>query len=113
MAAWCIQRDAPVDDNTNAQGWATFRRSMGAEMNGLRTYIAEGLPDDMPLHPGMDVSVDHAPKRKQVLTPKAKQLAFRNPLRYFDKKDHPLLAKEFADELNSFGRISKNYFYQT
>ena len=78
---------------------------MGAEMNGLRTYIAEGIPDDMPLHPGMDASVDHAPKRRQVLTPKEKQLALRNALRYFDKKDHPLLAKEFADELNSFGRI--------
>jgi urocanate hydratase len=39
------------------------------------------------------------------LTPKEKQLALRNALRYFDKKDHPLLAKEFADELNSFGRI--------
>ncbi|MDB2457517.1 urocanate hydratase [bacterium] len=59
----------------------------------------------MPLHPGMDASVDHAPKRRQVLTPKEKQLALRNALRYFDKKDHPLLAKEFADELNSFGRI--------
>jgi urocanate hydratase len=78
---------------------------MGAEMNGLRTYIAEGIPDEMPLHPGMDASVDHAPKRRQVLTPKEKQLALRNALRYFDKKDHPLLAKEFADELNSFGRI--------
>ena len=78
---------------------------MGAEMNGLRTYIAEGIPDDMTLHPGMDASVDHAPKRRQVLTPKEKQLALRNALRYFDKKDHPLLAKEFADELNSFGRI--------
>ena len=78
---------------------------MGAEMTGLRTYIAEGIPDEMPQHPGMDASVDHAPKRRQVLTPKEKQLALRNALRYFDKKDHPLLAKEFADELNSFGRI--------
>ena len=78
---------------------------MGAEMNGLRTYIAEGIPDEMPQHPGMDASVDHAPKRRQVLTPIEKQLALRNALRYFDKKDHPLLAKEFADELNSFGRI--------
>ena len=78
---------------------------MGAEMNGLRTYIAEGIPDEMPQQPGMDASVDHAPKRRQVLTPIEKQLALRNALRYFDKKDHPLLAKEFADELNSFGRI--------
>ena len=78
---------------------------MGAEMNGLRIHLAEGIPHDMPQHPGMDASVDHAPKRRQVLTPKEKQLALRNALRYFDKKNHTLLAKEFADELNSFGRI--------
>jgi urocanate hydratase len=78
---------------------------MDAELNGLRTHLAEGIPDDMPQHPGMDASVDHAPKRRQVLTPKEKQLALRNALRYFDKNHHPLLANEFADELNSFGRI--------
>lgn len=78
---------------------------MGAEMKGLRIHLAEGIPHDMPQHPGMDASVDHAPKRRQVLTPKEKQLALRNALRYFDKKNHTLLAKEFADELNSFGRI--------
>lgn len=78
---------------------------MDAVLNGLRTHLAEGIPDDMPPHPGMDASVDHAPKRRQVLTPKEKQLALRNALRYFDKKHHPLLASEFADELNSFGRI--------
>ena len=78
---------------------------MGAEMNGLRIHLAEGIPHDMPQHPGMDASVDHAPKRRQVLTPKEKQLALRNALSYFDKKNHTLLAKEFADELNSFGRI--------
>ena len=74
-------------------------------MSGLRMHLAEGIPHDMPQHPGMDASVDHAPKRRQVLTPKEKQLALRNALRYFDRKDHALLAKEFADELNSFGRI--------
>ena len=78
---------------------------MDAVLNGLRTHLAEGIPEDMPPHPGMDASVDHAPKRRQVLTPKEKQLALRNALRYFDKKHHPLLASEFADELNSFGRI--------
>ena len=78
---------------------------MGAGMDGLRNHLAEGIPHDMPQHPGMDASVDHAPKRRQVLTPKEKQLALRNALRYFDRKDHALLAKEFADELNSFGRI--------
>ena len=78
---------------------------MGDEMSGLRMHLAEGIPHDMPQHPGMDASVDHAPKRRQVLTPKEKQLALRNALRYFDRKDHALLAKEFADELNSFGRI--------
>ncbi|MDG1559331.1 MAG: hypothetical protein P8R03_07420, partial [Candidatus Poseidoniaceae archaeon] len=78
---------------------------MGAEMNGLRIHLAEGIPHDMPQHPGVDEGVDRAPKRRQVLTPKEKQLALRNALRYFDKKHHALLAREFADELNSFGRI--------
>ena len=105
MAAGCSQRHVAVGLNTNAQGWATFRISMGAETNGLRIHLAEGIPHDMPQHPGVDASVDHAPKRRQVLTPKEKQLALRNALRYFDTKDHPLLAKEFAEELNSFGRI--------
>ena len=105
MATGRSQGYGAVDDNTNAQGWATFRISMGAEMNGLRIHLAEGIPHDMPQHPGVDEGVDHAPKRRQVLTPKEKQLALRNALRYFDKKDHALLAKEFADELNSFGRI--------
>ena len=105
MAPGRSQGYGAVDDNTNAQGWATFRISMGAETNGLRIHLAEGIPHDMPQHPGVDEGVDHAPKRRQVLTPKEKQLALRNALRYFDKKDHALLAKEFADELNSFGRI--------
>ena len=105
MAPGRSQGYGAVDDNTNAQGWATFRISMGAEMNGLRIHLAEGIPHDMPQHPGVDEGVDHAPKRRQVLTPKEKQLALRNALRYFNKKHHALLAKEFADELNSFGRI--------
>lgn len=105
MAPGRSQGCGAVDDNTNAQGWATFGTNMGAGMDGLRNHLAEGIPHDMPQHPGMDASVDHAPKRRQVLTPKEKQLALRNALRYFDRKDHALLAKEFADELNSFGRI--------
>ena len=72
---------------------------------GLKLHLAEGIPDELPEHPGLDSTVDHAPKRRQVLSAIEKKLALRNALRYFDKKHHTVLAKEFANELNTFGRI--------
>ncbi|MDE5635031.1 MAG: urocanate hydratase, partial [Muribaculaceae bacterium] len=56
-----------------------------------------------------DPEVNHAPRRKDILTPEEKRLALRNALRYFDPKHHAELAPEFADELNRYGRI---YMYR-
>ncbi|MBQ2549926.1 MAG: urocanate hydratase, partial [Bacteroidales bacterium] len=56
-----------------------------------------------------DHSVNHAPKRKDILTPEEKQLALRNALRYFPAKFHETLAPEFAAELRDYGRI---YMYR-
>lgn len=78
---------------------------MVSSAEGLRLHLGEGIPSELPDHPGIDPSVDHAPKRRQILSPREKKLALRNALRYFDKKHHPVLAKEFAEELNTFGRI--------
>jgi urocanate hydratase len=78
---------------------------MGDDYTGLRTHLAEGIPDELPPHPGLDPNVDHAPKRRQVLNGEEKKLALRNALRYFHPKHHSVLASEFADELDSFGRI--------
>ena len=78
---------------------------MGDGFRGLRAHIAEGIPQELPGHPGLDPNVDHAPHRRQILTRKEKKLALRNALRYFDDAHHEILAPEFAEELNTFGRI--------
>ncbi|NCG01383.1 MAG: urocanate hydratase [Euryarchaeota archaeon] len=78
---------------------------MGGESSALRMFIGEGIPETLPPLPEWDISVDHAPPRRQILTHKEKKLALRNALRYFPKQQHEHLAGEFLEELNSFGRI--------
>ncbi len=75
----------------------------------LRDSILEGIPGTLPEHPGLDKNVDHAPNRWDVLTPKEKQLALKNALRYFPVSQHEILAPEFASELETYGRI---YMYR-
>jgi len=71
--------------------------------------IAQGIPDILPPLKKKDSSINHAPKRKEILSQNEKKLAIGNALRYFDKKHHPILAKEFIQELETFGRI---YIYR-
>ena len=71
--------------------------------------IRAGIPDVLPEMPPYDPEVNHAPKRKDILTPEQKKLALRNALRYFPQHLHPQLAREFADELRDYGRI---YMYR-
>jgi len=71
--------------------------------------ICEGIPSILPQPKAYDPEINHAPKRKEILSGEEKKLAVRNALRYFDKKDHAILAQEFLDELNTYGRI---YMYR-
>ncbi len=71
--------------------------------------ILNGIPSELPTVKEFDKSLNHAPKRKEILNPAEKKLALRNALRYFDKKHHPVLVKEFAEELKTYGRI---YMYR-
>ena len=64
----------------------------------FREQILQGIPSELPPAPVYDTEINHAPKRKEILTPKEKQLAVNNALRYFDAKHHSVLAKEFAEE---------------
>ena len=75
----------------------------------FRKAITAGIPHDLPNTKQLDDSVSHAPKRKDILTVEEKQLALRNALRYFPSKHHNILAKEFAEELQTYGRI---YMYR-
>ncbi len=71
--------------------------------------IRAGIPDVLPAAKPYDPQINHAPRRKEILTPAERELALRNALRYFPEKHHPLLAKEFAEELRRYGRI---YMYR-
>jgi urocanate hydratase len=71
--------------------------------------IHAGLTSQLPNHPGLDASVDHAPVRKQVLSATEERLAVENALRYFPEKDHVILGPEFLEELRTYGRI---YMYR-
>ncbi|MBI2721912.1 MAG: urocanate hydratase [Bacteroidetes bacterium] len=71
--------------------------------------ILTGIPAELPELKTYDLQINHAPTRKDILSIEEKKLALRNALRYFGKKHHAILAKEFADELKTFGRI---YMYR-
>jgi urocanate hydratase len=71
--------------------------------------ILVGIPEVLPAPKAYDPEVNHAPKRKEILSDDEKKLAVRNALRYFDKKHHAELAPEFAEEFEKYGRI---YMYR-
>lgn len=75
----------------------------------FRKCIAEGIPPVLPPVKPFDFTINHAPKRKDILTREEKKLALRNALRYFPEDFHSVLAREFADELSEYGRI---YMYR-
>ncbi|HSV77103.1 MAG TPA: urocanate hydratase [Bacteroidales bacterium] len=72
--------------------------------------VLQGIPDDLPAAKPFDVAVNHAPRRKDLLTIAEKKLAVRNALRYFHEKHHAILAPEFARELTDYGRIYMHRF---
>lgn len=71
--------------------------------------ILQGIPSELPTKSDYDFSINHAPKRKQILTKAETRLALENALRYFPKQFHAELAPEFLQELNDYGRI---YMYR-
>lgn len=75
----------------------------------FKEQILEGIPDQLPEPKAYDDSVNHAPKRKEILDEDEKKLALENALRYFDKKHHKTLLPEFREELEKYGRI---YMYR-
>ena len=64
---------------------------MGEDYSALRNSLLSGIPDNLPIHPGYDDSVDHAPNRRQVLDESGKRLAIKNALRYFKPEFHATL----------------------
>jgi urocanate hydratase len=75
--------------------------------------IQEGIPTYIPNEKPWDVQVNHAPKRKDILSSEEKKLAIANALRYFPKEQHAELAKDFIAELNTYGRIYMHRYRPT
>lgn len=78
-------------------------------MNDFQKAILAGIPEQLPEVREYDRSVNHAPKRKDILTKEQKRLALKNALRYFPERLHSQLALEFYEELETYGRI---YMYR-
>ena len=82
---------------------------MEPKIKTFQDEIKEGIPNVLPSLKPYDQNYNHAPKRKAILNKEEEKLALRNALRYFDKKFHNALIKEFKNELDQFGRI---YMYR-
>lgn len=78
-------------------------------MLDFKNAILEGIPAQVPNPRPLNLEVSHAPKRKDILTVAEKKLAIKNALRYFPKEQHTILAPEFKEELETYGRI---YMYR-
>lgn len=75
----------------------------------FKQQILEGIPNYIPEAKPYDTTINHAPKRKDILNKEQKRLALRNALRYFPQEMHQTLAPEFKQELETYGRI---YMYR-
>jgi urocanate hydratase len=79
------------------------------QIKSFKEQIAEGIPTELPAIKVYETDINHAPKRKEILSEEEKKLALKNALRYFDKKHHVTLLAEFKAELEKYGRI---YMYR-
>ncbi|MFH7000090.1 urocanate hydratase [Flavobacterium sp. FlaQc-57] len=75
----------------------------------FQEQIQQGIPSILPPKAAYDLAINHAPKRKEILSAEEKKLALKNALRYFEAKHHVELIKEFSEELETYGRI---YMYR-
>ena len=78
-------------------------------LTNFQKQILEGIPTKLPNQAIWNREINHAPKRKDILSLQEKKLAIKNALRYFPKEFHTELASEFAQELKEYGRI---YMYR-
>jgi len=75
----------------------------------FKEQIQQGIPSVLPNVKPYELEVNHAPKRKEILSAEEKILALKNALRYFEAKHHAELITEFKEELEKYGRI---YMYR-
>lgn len=79
------------------------------DRSAFQQAILEGIPSSLPPKQDYQPEINHAPKRKKILTEEEEKLALKNALRYFPEEQHAELAPEFLEELRTYGRI---YMYR-
>ena len=75
----------------------------------FQEQILQGIPSVLPNVKPYETEINHAPKRKEILSTEEKKLALKNALRYFEAEHHATLLPEFKAELETYGRI---YMYR-
>ena len=75
----------------------------------FKQSLLQGIPNELPPKKEYDTTINHAPKRKEILSEDEKKLALQNALRYFEPQHHATLLPEFKEELETYGRI---YMYR-
>jgi urocanate hydratase len=85
------------------------RKKAVMSLPDFHRVILQGIPEELPASKPFDPGVNHAPRRKDLLSLTEKKLAVKNALRYFPVRHHAMLAPEFAKELEDYGRI---YMYR-
>jgi urocanate hydratase len=75
----------------------------------FQEQILQGIPSVLPNVKPFETEINHAPKRKEILSLEEKKLALKNALRYFEAEHHATLLPEFKAELETYGRI---YMYR-
>lgn len=83
--------------------------SQSMSVREFQQLVLQGIPDELPEPKSFDENINRAPKRRLILSEEEKILAIKNALRYFPRKFHKILAKEFWEELHTYGRI---YMYR-
>jgi urocanate hydratase len=87
----------------------TAPAAQAEDITTFQAAIRTGIPTELPVAPEYDAAINHAPKRKEILSADEKKLALRNALRYFPQHLHASLIEEFRNELEVYGRI---YMYR-
>lgn len=80
------------------------------DLTSFQNAIRQGIPEILPPFPEYDSGVNHAPRRKDILSDEEKKLALKNALRYFRPEHHEVLVPEFLNELRHYGRIYMHRF---
>ncbi|MGD9930628.1 MAG: urocanate hydratase [Mangrovibacterium sp.] len=76
----------------------------------FQLQLQEGIPTVLPEPQHYAPHINHAPRRKDVLSVDEKKQALRNALRYFPADQHAILAPEFLEELKTHGHIYMHRF---